>query len=87
MYQALNLHLIAEESGLIEEVNKVKTIFANTIGDAHVRAERFKNNLIAAGSGVVFTQESDTFVPSALLKEGCSTPPKGRMRVTARSSF
>lgn len=68
LYQALNLHLISEDVRMIEQVNKVKELFADTIGDPRVRAEAFKEKLIAAGSGVVFTQESDTFVPQALLK-------------------
>lgn len=63
LYQALNLHLV---SNLMEEVNKVKEVFAKTLGDPKVRAEAFKEKLIKAECGVVFTQESDAFVPRAL---------------------
>lgn len=70
LYQSLNLHLVSEDVGMIEEVNKVKNIFAATLGDPQVRAEVFKTKLIEANSSVVFTQESDTFVPKALTENG-----------------
>ncbi len=65
LYQALNLHLISG-AGLTDEVNRVKEIFARTLGDPKVRAETFRQKLLAADSGVLFTQESDAFVPQAL---------------------
>lgn len=65
IYQSLNLHLIADEQ-LIQQINNVKEIFARTIGNPEARAVAFRDKLIAADSGVVFTQESDTFVPEAL---------------------
>jgi hypothetical protein len=74
LYQALNLHLISEDQNMIDQINKVKEIFAHTIGDPQVRAEIFREKLIAADSGIVFTQESDVFVPQTLLKDGLFLP-------------
>lgn len=74
IYQALNLHLISEDPDMIEQVNKVKELFARTIGEPQARARAFKDKLIAADSGVIFTQESDTFVPQALVDNGPYLP-------------
>lgn len=73
VYQSLNLHLIADDQ-LIQQVNNVKKIFARTIGNPEIRASSFKENLIAADSGVVFTQESDTFVPKVLNQDELYLP-------------
>lgn len=40
----------------------------------NARAEAFKEKLIAADSGFVFTQESDTFVPQVLTQDGLYHP-------------
>lgn len=74
VYQALNLHLVSADPGLIEQINKVKDTFAHTIGDPEARAHTFKEKLLVADSGVVFTQESDMFVPQALTEEGLFLP-------------
>jgi len=74
LYQSLNLHLISQDQKLIEEVNKVKTIFANTMGNPAARADSFKEKLIAANASVVFTQESDTYTPQALSLDGLFYP-------------
>ncbi len=74
LYQALNLQLISAEQQLIDQINKVKQIFATTLGDAQVRANLLKEKLTAADTGVLFTQESDTFVPAVLLDEGLFLP-------------
>lgn len=63
MYQALNLQLVSSDPGLIEEVNKVKKLFVETLGNPESRAITFKNKFLTTDAGVVFTQESDmTFV-------------------------
>jgi hypothetical protein len=74
LYQALNLHLISQEPDLIPQINKVKQLFAATLGDPQVRADTFREKLIKADTSVLFTQESDTFVPKALLKEQLFLP-------------
>jgi hypothetical protein len=74
MYQALNLHLIAANPQRIALVNQVKEIFAHTLGDAAARAKIFKEKLMAANSGVLFTQESDGLVAKALTNDGCFLP-------------
>lgn len=74
MYQALNLHLISINPDMIEQVNKVKDIFAHTLGDSTTRANTFKDKLIASNSGVFFTQESDALVPEALINDGLFLP-------------
>lgn len=73
LYQALNLHLISEEN-VVDEINKVKDIFARTLGNPKARAQAFKEKLITANSGVLFTQESDAFVPQTLLENGFFLP-------------
>lgn len=70
LYQALNLHLVSEDPSMIDQINLVKDIFARTLGDSQKRAELFKEKLLTANSGVLFTQESDAFVPQTLLNEG-----------------
>lgn len=74
LYQALNLHLIAEDPDLIDQVNRVKQIFAHTLGDAQVRAQVLREKLEAADNGVLFTQESDALIPAALTKDGLFHP-------------
>lgn len=70
IYQSLNLHLIAQDASLIPQINKVKEIFAQTLGNPEVRAEMLREKLVQANASVLFTQESDTFVPEALTKDG-----------------
>lgn len=69
LYQSLNLHLISEGENLIDEINHLKKQFGATLGNPSSRAEHFKEKLMAADAGVIFTQESDQFVLNALLKE------------------
>lgn len=64
--QSLNLHLIADPPSLIEQVNKVKRVFAKTLGDPLARAEHFKKKYLEACSEVIFTQESDSLFPQVL---------------------
>ncbi len=59
MYHALNLHLLSQKPGLIEEINRVKDLFVKTLGNSESRANAFREKFIEADSGVVFTQESD----------------------------
>jgi hypothetical protein len=74
MYQALNLHLISTEPKAVEQVNKVKEIFAHTLGNSAARAETLKERLLASQSGLLFTQESDALVPRLLSGEGLFHP-------------
>lgn len=74
LYQALNLHLVSQEPDLIPQINKVKQLFAATLADPQVRAESFREKLIHAGTSALFTQESDTYVPKALLKDELFLP-------------
>lgn len=69
LYQSLNLHLVSQESEMIEEINRVKSIFLKTMGDANKRAETFKKQLAQAQAEVLFTQESDQSVVSALCED------------------
>lgn len=74
MYQALNLHLISTNPEMITQVNKVKDMFARTLGDPTARANTFKDKLIASDCGVLFTQESDALVPQVLINDGLFLP-------------
>lgn len=74
MYQSLNLHLISEDEAMIEEINQVKDIFVNGLGNPQARATTFREKLIAANAGIVFTQESDAFVPEALSNNNLFLP-------------
>ncbi|MBS0584770.1 MAG: hypothetical protein JSR76_00520 [Verrucomicrobia bacterium] len=74
MYQALNLELISSNSEMIAQVNKVKDIFAKTLGDPVARANGFKDKLMASDAGLLFTQESDALVPEALTNDGLFLP-------------
>lgn len=74
MYQALNLHLISIDPELIEQVNKVKQIFADTLGNPITRAKAFRDKLIHSNTGVLFTQESDLLVSQTLIKDGLFLP-------------
>lgn len=70
IYQSLNLHLIAQDETMIPQINRVKHIFLETLGNPHVRAQMFRDQFIAHRASVVFTQESDSIVPQLLAKEG-----------------
>ena len=70
LYQSLNLHLISQNEAMISQINKVKQIFVNTLGSPIVRAQMFKDKLIASDASVVFTQESDAIVPQLLAEDG-----------------
>jgi len=69
MYQALNLHLISIHPEMIEQVNKVKHVFAQTLGNPVARTNSLRDKLIASNSGVLFTQESDALVPQTLIND------------------
>lgn len=92
MYQSLNLHLISVHPDLIEQVNNVKQIFANTLGDPIARAHALKEKLIAADTSVLFTQESDDRVVQTLTSDGLFHPvepqnPKDGTLVFLRSDI
>lgn len=70
LYQSLNLHLISEDQGMISQINLVKQLFADTLGNPVERARTFRDKLIAADASIVFTQESDVIVPQLLTKDG-----------------
>ncbi len=74
LYQSLNLHLISQNEAMISQINKVKQIFVNTLGNPTVRAEMFRNKLIAADASILFTQESDAIVPRLLTEDGLFHP-------------
>lgn len=74
MYQALNLHLISADPRMIEQINKVKDLFAHTLGDSAARAKAFKDKLMTSNSEVLFTQESDAAVAQTLTKDGLYLP-------------
>jgi hypothetical protein len=69
LYQALNLHLISQDEAMISQINKVKEIFANTLGNPVERALTFRDKLLAADASIVFTQESDTIIPQLLTRD------------------
>ncbi len=66
IYQSLNLHLIAQDNKLISEVNRVKEIFAETIGNAQDKALQLKNDLLRSNTSLFFTQEADALLMKAL---------------------
>lgn len=70
LYQSLNLHLISQDEAMIPQINKVKQIFANTLGNPMGRARVFRDKLTTADASVVFTQESDAVVPQLLVEDG-----------------
>lgn len=74
LYQSLNLHLISQNEAMISQTNKVKQVFVNTLGNPIERAQLFRDKLIAADAGVVFTQESDAIVPQLLTTDGLFHP-------------
>lgn len=74
LYQSLNLDLVAQDPAMIPKINHVKKSFAETLGNPLVRAEELRNKLIEANASVLFTQESDSFVPEELIKEGLFHP-------------
>lgn len=74
LYQSLNLHLISQNEGMISQINKVKQIFVDTLGNPAQRAQMFRDKLIAADASIVFTQESDAIVPQLLSKDGLFHP-------------
>lgn len=74
LYQSLNLHLISHDEAMISQINKVKQIFANTLGNPIERAKTFRDKLVAADASIVFTQESDANVPQLLTKDGLFHP-------------
>lgn len=91
LYHAFNLHLVSQDPSFIAEINRVKENFAKGLGDPEVRASQFLKKLRAANSGVVFTQESDTFVPQALVQGGYlpidKQNPKGGLFIFLHSNL
>ena len=63
LYHSLDLHLISEEPGLIDQINQTKVIFVQTIGNPQERAQTLKKKLVEANTAILFTQESDLFLP------------------------
>lgn len=74
MYHSLNLHLVSEDSSMIDQINQVKERFATTLGDPIARANALKDKLITSGSAILFTQESDALVPQTLTRDGLFLP-------------
>lgn len=74
LYHALNLHLISKDPAMITEINLVKKRFAESLANPEFRAQAFREKLIAANSGLLFTQESDAYIPKALGKENLFLP-------------
>lgn len=74
LYQSLNLHLIAQNEAMIPQINKVKQVFSETLGNPTARAQMFKDKLIAANASVVFTQESDAILPQQLTEKDLFHP-------------
>lgn len=70
LYQSLHLSLISSPENIVDEVNKVKALFASTLGNAQLRALALKEKLLNAHSSVIFVQECDTIFPRALLQNG-----------------
>ncbi len=70
LYQSLNLHLISQDEAMISQINKVKHLFVNTLGNPTARAQMFRDKLIVSDAAVVFTQESDAIVPQLLSENG-----------------
>jgi len=66
LYQALNLHLTAQNPKDIANINHVKKTFFETLGNPAARAQILRDRLLEADADVVFTQESDTVVPKLL---------------------
>lgn len=70
LYQSLHLHLITHNVPMIPQINNVKQVFAETLGNPSVRAQMFREQFIAANASVIFTQESDVIVPLLLSENG-----------------
>lgn len=86
-YQALNLHLIAQEPGLIEAVNQVKAEFAKNLGNPQERAKLFKEQVLIHDIGVLFTQESDLLTQDQLLDGETFFPLEGQNRADGTLVF
>lgn len=78
LYHSLNLHLISQDPDLIDRVNFVKKQFAQILGNSKNRAEIFKEKILKANAGVLFTQESDALIPSLLTQDGSFLPIQGQ---------
>ncbi len=77
LYQSLNLHLIAKEPGLIDQINDIKTLFKDKFADPHQRATAFKNNLYKVSPDVLFTQEADALTANEITKSHRFFIPEG----------
>ncbi len=66
LYQSLNLYLVAQDAQMVDQVNKVKAVFAKTLGDPVARAALFTQKVERGNFGVVFTQESDLTTQKSL---------------------
>jgi hypothetical protein len=76
LYQSLNLHLICQDPGLIDEINKTKSLFLKTIGDPQRRAEIFREKIQGSSAEVLFTQEGDPYATEALTADGLFLLPQ-----------
>lgn len=74
LYHSLNLHLISQDKNMIDDVNLVKKLFAQTLGNPEQRAQSFKEKLLDTDAGVLFTQESDDFTRQALVEDELFLP-------------
>jgi hypothetical protein len=69
LYYATDLQIIAEHE-LIEQVNRAKAVFAQTLGNPQKKAEMVAATLLAQDAGVLFTQEADAHTTRALTESG-----------------
>lgn len=86
-YQALNLHLVAEEPGLVDAINQVKVDFAQNLGNPVARAQLFKEQVLTHDVGVLFTQESDLLTQNELLAGETFFPLDGQNRADGTLVF
>ncbi len=78
LYQATTLDLISQEPDLCDDVNRVKEIFAKTIGDSQARAISFKEKVQEFDACVLFTQECDGLTADILTNDGLFLPTNGQ---------
>jgi hypothetical protein len=74
LHQSLNIHLISQDQAMVAQINRVKQIFRETLGNAALRAQILRDQFIASDAAVVFTQESDALVPALFTENGLFHP-------------
>lgn len=74
LYQATNLNLACSEQGMINGINTVKTLFANTYANPYTRARTFRDRVLSSDTHVVFTQEADAITPQVFCEDGAFLP-------------